>query len=484
LGVRYQKNKARRTDGGNWNAHTVHGKHTRNPGYVPGQNWVECMRCGLDYRHSDIKREWTGLVVCKTCWEPRHPQDFVRARTDRIAAPGPNNTAAAYSTVAAEGSTDVPPGTFAVGFTGSLGSIADQTNTNSDTITTISAAAQFPTVFNDGITEWTVSGWQLSSAPDGIAIDTSGDIDGTMTQLSDDDSPYLTSVTAFYGEGQEMTLEFNWTVTDAGVAPDAVANTCWGWWDFSESAGNFCKQNSNDTVAVADESDIKRVNSRCGSGNHLIPDQANESAYTGIWDANVRNGNGAFLPLSDNETTGVKTLESDNIGTITQAYTLVGVVQIPVGLNPEGNWWAGQTNSVGHNFGISPDETGNVGSWEVMRTNPTTYFSIDVDSQSMTSIAGEWYVWWIEIPEDPALGTLTYNEEVPGTPMSVDTVGMAASSFRLGAKNLNTTTNGYYGWDSYIGEVIMYEGLLSASDKSGLYTWLKDKWALTDLISS
>ena len=47
----------------------------------------QCQRCGAIY-YSDKKAiEWTGAIVCRgpgtrNCWEPRHAQDFVRARTE------------------------------------------------------------------------------------------------------------------------------------------------------------------------------------------------------------------------------------------------------------------------------------------------------------------------------------------------------------------------------------------------------------------
>lgn len=63
------------------------GTHNKNPGYESKNNWVECQRCGVDRRANDIRREWTGLLVCRdTCWEPRHPQELVRAKKEKIVA--------------------------------------------------------------------------------------------------------------------------------------------------------------------------------------------------------------------------------------------------------------------------------------------------------------------------------------------------------------------------------------------------------------
>lgn len=37
-----------------------------------------CDRCGFKFKHFELKKEWTGLMVCKPCWEPRNEQDFLR----------------------------------------------------------------------------------------------------------------------------------------------------------------------------------------------------------------------------------------------------------------------------------------------------------------------------------------------------------------------------------------------------------------------
>ena len=44
-----------------------------------------CDRCGFKRKASEMKLEWDGLRVCSECWEPRHPQDFVRGVPDNQA---------------------------------------------------------------------------------------------------------------------------------------------------------------------------------------------------------------------------------------------------------------------------------------------------------------------------------------------------------------------------------------------------------------
>jgi len=44
---------------------------------------VRCDQCGRKRKASDCRETWQGLFVCSdTCWEARHPQDFVKGRID------------------------------------------------------------------------------------------------------------------------------------------------------------------------------------------------------------------------------------------------------------------------------------------------------------------------------------------------------------------------------------------------------------------
>ena len=84
--------------------------HPINAGFEAGNHWVNCPRCGLDYRHSQMKKEWTGLWVCaEKCWEPRHPQDFVRAIPDKIAPQEPIRPIPTATFVTVTGQTQLDP---------------------------------------------------------------------------------------------------------------------------------------------------------------------------------------------------------------------------------------------------------------------------------------------------------------------------------------------------------------------------------------
>lgn len=47
-----------------------------------------CPRCGFDRPIREFRREWTGLRVCRDCWDPKHPQMNVRGVADRQQVPG------------------------------------------------------------------------------------------------------------------------------------------------------------------------------------------------------------------------------------------------------------------------------------------------------------------------------------------------------------------------------------------------------------
>ena len=55
--------------------------------YVPGDYNVVCDICSKKIKASDAKQRWDGLIVCPSDFEHRHPQDYVRARTDKITVP-------------------------------------------------------------------------------------------------------------------------------------------------------------------------------------------------------------------------------------------------------------------------------------------------------------------------------------------------------------------------------------------------------------
>lgn len=44
-----------------------------------------CDECGLTYYDDQMMKRWDGAYVDEKCWEPRHPQEFVYAKSDPAA---------------------------------------------------------------------------------------------------------------------------------------------------------------------------------------------------------------------------------------------------------------------------------------------------------------------------------------------------------------------------------------------------------------
>ena len=50
--------------------------------YKHGDHLMICDYSGFKFHASEMRKTWDGYWVHKRFWEPRHPQDFVRATED------------------------------------------------------------------------------------------------------------------------------------------------------------------------------------------------------------------------------------------------------------------------------------------------------------------------------------------------------------------------------------------------------------------
>ena len=55
--------------------------------YKKGDWNVICDYSGFKCKRSECKRTWDGFIVRADFHEPRHPQDFVRGRVDKMSVP-------------------------------------------------------------------------------------------------------------------------------------------------------------------------------------------------------------------------------------------------------------------------------------------------------------------------------------------------------------------------------------------------------------
>lgn len=52
--------------------------------YISGEWNVTCDVCSKKIKAHEARNRWDGLIVCPDDFEHRHPQDFVKARADKI----------------------------------------------------------------------------------------------------------------------------------------------------------------------------------------------------------------------------------------------------------------------------------------------------------------------------------------------------------------------------------------------------------------
>jgi hypothetical protein len=57
-------------------------------GYVKGRVLAICDRCGFQFPLSELRKEWTGLMVCRKDYDPRPPEmKTPNVRPEGIAKP-------------------------------------------------------------------------------------------------------------------------------------------------------------------------------------------------------------------------------------------------------------------------------------------------------------------------------------------------------------------------------------------------------------
>jgi len=58
--------------------------------YRPGGTYGICDRCGFQYRLSELRKEWTGLMVCRDDWDPK-PDELTPIKVKPEGVPKPNS---------------------------------------------------------------------------------------------------------------------------------------------------------------------------------------------------------------------------------------------------------------------------------------------------------------------------------------------------------------------------------------------------------
>lgn len=123
--------------------------------------WGSCMRCGWQYELSDLRKEWTNLTVCPSCYDPR-PAQLSPPRIGPEGLPLPN--------AAPEGTINPP-----------ASSLVDDFDDNSR-----------------NATKWNLGQFHAAAyITSGTAAETNGRVEITLTPSTDDSGTGYVSVNSF-----------------------------------------------------------------------------------------------------------------------------------------------------------------------------------------------------------------------------------------------------------------------------------------------
>ena len=113
----------------------------RSDFYKPGDWNVICDRCGMKRKASECRTTWDNLFVCRECWMPRPPQDFVRGVPDDQTVP-----TARPDVIASQGSTTL-----------SSAAAINATTVELTSVSGISDGDPISIVLDNGAAHWTFS---------------------------------------------------------------------------------------------------------------------------------------------------------------------------------------------------------------------------------------------------------------------------------------------------------------------------------------
>lgn len=51
-------------------------------GFKSGDHYVICDQCGFKKYRSECRFQWDNLLVCKECYDPRHPQLDIQVKKE------------------------------------------------------------------------------------------------------------------------------------------------------------------------------------------------------------------------------------------------------------------------------------------------------------------------------------------------------------------------------------------------------------------
>lgn len=303
-------------------------------------------------------------------------------------------------------------------------------DTSTSSVTLTSAENDLPALQSEVGTLFFKNDGSDNFCPEPFSVDCANQVllltfNGILTALSNMlPSEYVTS----YSEVPSVFIEFD----DPTFSPTSISNLI-GWWD------------ATDSTTITTDTGVSQWDDKSGNANHLTqgtgsnqPTQVTDLAGRNMLDFN----SGSTQDISRSTYTG---------GALTQPFTVIFV----------GGWDSISAGSYVYDSG-SGDRCG-------VATGSTTYQPYcGVGSSFGTASAGN-FIYYIEHNDNS--GAFERNESSQGSFASGETNGQ--NGLVIGNYRDKNPSNDL---DGQIGEFLIYDGLLSASDKANLVNYLQEKW--------
>jgi hypothetical protein len=235
------------------------------------------------------------------------------------------------------------------------------------------------------------------------------------------------------------------------------------WYDFSDSSTLFQDQ-LRTTPVTADGQDLRGAADKSGNGFHLVDTFAGSATYH----TSVQNGNDVLR--TNGETGAFMENASPMVGAQPLTVFAVGRWRTISPLGGFGAYMVSTQSGTRILMGVANIAGANVGELQY-------HFGGTVRASSVlptwTGTAGLWYEVTMEMN---GAATNTWVGSVPdlvNDPLGAD--GNFGTGIRLGGLGGSNEHN----WNSDIGEVLIYDGVLSAQDRIDLTASLTTKWATT-----
>lgn len=252
-----------------------------------------------------------------------------------------------------------------------------------------------------------------------------------------------------------------------GIAALSDIEPDYAWWDFSDITTLF--QDSILTTPVTSNLDpIGGVTDKSGSGRTIIQSL---SARRPVYTTGVQNG----LSTADANANRYVEITGANFGTLARPYTIVAVGRTPpnVPASFSRTFIDGIGCSASHSVALQLGPTSTLDGGMVYRTHGSgSGATQSVLFPNFAAVgANTWYIW--AMVTDGTTFSTYVNNVFDINRASVD----ISTGMRLGHDcNLGSATQG--DWSSDMGEVRLYDSELSSGDRTTIYNFLADKWAI------